>query len=142
MSEISPKPADVGIPSVDDVDMTNLAMPNTFEQIPLSTVVARIDAGNECLQELLFAFRSRLELEEKNMQICTKISRQNIFEHEISNSSSEKSLGFMKNYYIYLSQENVRYHKGLMEDVIRNLENVKREYMLYTVSYMLYAVYC
>jgi hypothetical protein len=49
--------------------MTNLAMPNTFEQIPLSTVMSRIDAGNECLLELIQSFKARLEMEEKTIAL-------------------------------------------------------------------------
>jgi hypothetical protein len=55
----------------------------------------------------------------------TKISRQSVYDHEINASTSEKALGFFKNYFIYLTQEHVKYHKSLNDDVLKALDAVK-----------------
>lgn len=96
----------------------------SFDQVPYSKLVERVDQGNICVIELLQLFRAKLELEEKNIAFATKVSRQNIYEHEIAKSTSEKSLGMMKNYYIFLSQDQVKYHSGLLE-IVRKLDGVR-----------------
>jgi hypothetical protein len=59
------------------------------------------------LFELTNAIIERRELEEKCGLHASKISRMNIFEHEVPDSSSERVLGFFKNYHIYLSKAQV-----------------------------------
>jgi hypothetical protein len=48
-----------------------------------------------------------------------------VYDHEINASTSEKALGFFKNYFIYLTQEHVKYHKSLNDDVLKALDAVK-----------------
>lgn len=100
-------------------------MKASFDQVPLVEVIERIEEGNLCVNELWGMFRWRLELEEKSLLCASKISRSNVYEHEIQGSTSEKALGFFKNYYLFLSQENAKYHKNLLENVVSKLDEVR-----------------
>jgi hypothetical protein len=97
----------------------------TFDQVPLQSVIERIDKGNLCLIELVNLFKARLEVEEKKIFFSTKTSRVNIYEYEIPSSSSEKALGFFKNYFLYLSQDYAKYHKSMLDNILKRLEGVK-----------------
>lgn len=101
----------------------------SFQQVPYQVLLQRIDSGrctfvsgschyfliiyilpfSQSLFELTNAIIERRELEEKCVLHATKISRMNIFEHEVPDSSSERVLGFFKNYHIYLSKAQVTY---------------------------------
>lgn len=74
---------------------------------------------------LLQLLKNRLDLEEKNMIYATKVSRGNLYELEIKGSSSEKALGYLKNYHLSLSKENFEYHKRLQDEVVKRLDLAK-----------------
>jgi hypothetical protein len=105
--------------------MFAVSLSPTFQQIPYGTLVARIDSGSQGLYELSTFLVERKDLEEKSIIFSAKVSRSNLYEHEIRNSSSERMMGFFKNYYLYLSKSQVKYHKELGGDVIKELEEVK-----------------
>ncbi len=104
---------------------TNPTKLATFDRVPLSKIIERVDEGNNCLSELVNVFKSKLDLEEKNFACSNRISRMNIYETEIHGSSSERALGLMKNFFIYLSQDQAKYSRHLSEDILKRLESVK-----------------
>lgn len=97
----------------------------TFEQVPYNGLVARVDSGSQGLFELTHLLLERKELEEKAVLYSAKVGRSNLYEHEIGNSSSERVLGFFKNYHLFLSKSQVKLMKGFSETIIKDLEEQK-----------------
>jgi hypothetical protein len=97
----------------------------TFEQIPYNALITRIDNGSQGLFELTNLFIERKELEEKNVLHSAKVSRSNVYEYEINNSSCERVLGFFKNYHLFLSKAQVKHHKAFGDVIIKDLDDLK-----------------
>jgi hypothetical protein len=97
----------------------------TFHQVPYTTLVNRVDRGSQGLFEFTSLLNDRKELEEKQIYHFSKISRSQLFSYEIETSSSERLLGFFKNYHLFLQKEYMKYHKELTEIVLKNLEEFK-----------------
>lgn len=105
--------------------MLGLSLTPSFQQIPYNTVLERVESGTQGLQELTNFLVERKELEEKAIVFSSKVSRSNLYEYEIPNSTGEKVLGFFKNYFLFLSKAQVKYHKGLGENIVKELEELK-----------------
>lgn len=105
--------------------MTEDLLLPTFEQIPYSQLVKRIDAGSGGIQDLSNLLHERKELNEKLILFELKMSKANIFRNEIETSTSERLLGFFKNFYIYTSKANIKAHKDFNESVLKELDEVK-----------------
>jgi hypothetical protein len=97
----------------------------TFHQVPYTTLVNRVDRGSQGLFEFTSLINDRKELEEKQIYHFSKVSRSQLFSYEIETSSSERLLGFFKNYHLFLQKEYMKYHKELSEIVLKNLEEFK-----------------
>ncbi len=98
----------------------------TFHQIPYTTLTNRIDQGSQSLLELSTILNERKEIEEKNIHYYTRVSRSNLFNYEIETSSSERLLGFFKNYHLYLSKEyHHRFNKDYQEQILKLLDEYK-----------------
>eukprot|EP01038_Epipyxis_sp_PR26KG_P010031 gene10031-13488_t len=97
----------------------------SFEQVPYNSIVNRVDNGSQCVNELLSLFTERKELEEKNVLYSAKVSRSNIYEFEINNSSCERVLGFFKNYHLFLYKAQLKTHKDFGDTIIKELEELK-----------------
>jgi hypothetical protein len=64
-------------------------------------------------------------MEDKELGYSTRVSRPNLYENEIRLSTSERALGFLKNYYLFLSKEQSSFRRSLDEEVVFQLENYK-----------------
>jgi len=91
----------------------------TFESIPYAKVLERVENSEKSSAELLKAFQQKLEQEEKNVQYSAKLSRISIYENEIKNSTTEKGLGYLKNYFLFNWKEQVKCQVELDTKVIK-----------------------
>ena len=91
----------------------------TFESIPYAVVLDRVENGEKSSIELLRAFQQRVEQEEKNVQYSAKLSRISMYENEIKQSTIEKSLGYLKNYFLFNWKEQVKSQVDLDTKVIK-----------------------
>lgn len=66
-------------------------------------------------------------MEEKCAEVSVRISRLNVYENEIWKSTAEQSLGFMKNYFLFLSREQTQYRAHLGERVLAQLQKMQEE---------------
>lgn len=98
---------------------------SSFEQIPFAAVTHRLDQGSQCLHEFSRIISANLENMQRNITFTSTISRTHIYESEIVASVTEKSLGFFKNYHLFVAKEQVLYYKELGEVVFKNIEDVK-----------------
>jgi Tfp pilus assembly major pilin PilA len=98
---------------------------SSFEQVPYSSIVERLDAGSQCLSEFASIMAANLENVQRNISFSSTISRTHIYENEIIHSGVEKSLGFFKNYHLFVAKQQVQYHKSLSETVYKPIEEVK-----------------
>jgi hypothetical protein len=64
-------------------------------------------------------------MEDKELGYSTRVSRPNLYENEIRLSTSERALGYLKNYYLYLSKEQNSFRRQLDEEIVFQLENYK-----------------
>jgi hypothetical protein len=64
-------------------------------------------------------------MEDKELGYSTRVSRPNLYENEIRLSTSERALGYLKNYYLYLSKEQSSFRRQLDEEVVFQLDNYK-----------------
>lgn len=99
----------------------------TFAQVPYNKALNRIEQGSQSLNELITIMNERKEIEEKSVLYSAKISKSNIFEYEIDNSTNERVLGYFKNYYLYLSRVQIKNHKEVNDIIIRNLDELRTE---------------
>jgi hypothetical protein len=99
----------------------------SFRQLPIQGILSRAEKGSVATDELLKHFTSRAELVEKTIIFSVKSSKHNIYEYEIPNSSSEKALGFLKNYYYYLSKDQSVFHKDLTDGIIKKFDSIKNQ---------------
>ena len=106
-------------------DAQNPMLIPTFHQIPYTSLINRIDQGTQSLFELHGLLNERKELEEKQIYYMSKVSRANLYSYEIETSSTERLLGFFKNYHLYLSKEYVKFHKEFNDEVVKMLEDFK-----------------
>lgn len=98
---------------------------SSFEQVPYTSIMERLDAGSQCLFEFANIMMANLENIQRNISFSSTISRTHIYENEISHSGTEKSLGFFKNYHLFVAKQQVQYHKTLSDSVHKSIEEVK-----------------
>ena len=97
----------------------------TFNQIPFQQLSDRVEKGTKVCIDLHGVMKGRLDILDQESRFSDMISRTNIYENEIPQSSSEKSIGMMKNYFLYLTRELVEGRKYLDESVAREMEGYK-----------------
>jgi hypothetical protein len=123
-TEVVP-PIDVSLHSSSRDELTSPLLIPTFHQVPYTTLIHRIDQGSQGLFELVNLLNDRRELDEKIIYHYSKVSHSNLYSNEIETSSSERLLGFYKNYHLFISKESIRIHKDFNEQIIRGLEDFK-----------------
>lgn len=64
-------------------------------------------------------------MEDKELGYSTRVSRPNLYENEIRYSTSERALGFLKNYYLYLSKDQSHFRRQFDEEIVFQLDNYK-----------------
>lgn len=104
--------------------MPELLVP-TFVEVPFQTLVHRIDNGSRGLAQLSSLLSEGKDLQEKDILYALKVGRANVFDHEIEASTSERLLGFYKNYYLYLYKGAMQQHKDYNDHVLSLLEMLK-----------------
>ena len=97
----------------------------SFSQVPYAKLSDRITKGSRVVIDLHGLVRGRMECLDKELLFSDKISRTNSYEGEISCSSSEKSIGLLKNYFLYLTREQAELRKSFEEKVVKELECLK-----------------
>jgi hypothetical protein len=97
----------------------------SFQQIPYTELVKRIDAGSNGVLELSNMLHERKDLHEKMILFELKMSKANIFQHEIPTSTSERMLGFFKNLYIFVARSHIKTHKEFNDSVLKELDDLK-----------------
>lgn len=97
----------------------------SFQQIPYTELVKRIDAGSNGVLELSNMLHERKDLHEKTILFELKMSKANIFQHEIPTSTSERMLGFFKNLYIFVARSHIKTHKEFNDSVLKELDDLK-----------------
>lgn len=97
----------------------------TFQQIPLSTLVNRVDSGSQGLFELSAILHERKEMEEKSFVHYLKVSRSSLYQHEIEASTSERMLGFFKNYHLFLYRALQKQQKDYLDLLIKDIEDLR-----------------
>lgn len=105
--------------------MTDHLLVPSFHQIPYSTLVQRIDSGSQGIFELSHFLHERVDAEDAILQYTTKVSRSNLFHHEIHTSSSERLLGFFKNYNLFVSKALLRQQKDFKDSVVKDMDQLK-----------------
>jgi len=108
------------------VDIEKLTTNKTsFSQVPLKTSINRVDNGSSIISELCKIFQGRVDMEDREIGYSIKVSRPNLYENEIRLSTSERALGYFKNYYLYLSREQASFRRLMDENVVFELDNYK-----------------
>jgi hypothetical protein len=102
----------------------DLLMP-TFSQVPWHTLIQRMDNGSQGLLELSILFHDKKDNDEKALAHYVRISRSSLYEHEIEASTSERMLGFFKNYHLFLYKVFLQQHKVYIETLVQELEDAK-----------------
>jgi hypothetical protein len=64
-------------------------------------------------------------MEDREIGYSMRVSRPNLYENEIRLSTSERALGYLKNYYLYLSKEQANFRRLMDEEVVFELDNYK-----------------
>jgi hypothetical protein len=105
--------------------MTFPSLVPTFHQVPYSTLSRRVDSGSQGLFELTNLLAEKRDIDEKLIVYLLKVSRSNVYGYEIETSSSERLLGFFKNYHLFLSKEHIKLHKEYSENIVKALEDLK-----------------
>ncbi|RYH23994.1 hypothetical protein EON65_17220 [archaeon] len=104
--------------------MVDVLIPS-FLEVPFTTIINRIDDGSRGLLQLTTLLSEQHDLQEKDILYALKVGRSNVFDHEIEASTTERMLGFYKNYYLYLYKANMQHHKDYSEQILLNLEQLK-----------------
>lgn len=97
----------------------------SFQQIPYTELIKRVDEGSNGILELSNMLHERKDLHEKMILFDLKMSKSNIFKHEIPTSTSERMLGFFKNFYIFVSRAHIKTHKEFNDSVLKELDDLK-----------------
>lgn len=95
--------------------------PLTFDSVPVLTVIECCNRGTESLNGLLEIFEGRLALDKSSLVFCQTVSTKNLHDLELPKSSSERTMGLLKNYYLYMASEQLKYQRKLKEGVIARL---------------------
>lgn len=64
-------------------------------------------------------------MEDREIGYSLRVSRPNLYENEIRLSTSERALGYLKNYYLYLSKDQAAFRRHMDEEVVFELDNYK-----------------
>ena len=64
-------------------------------------------------------------MEDREIGYSMRVSRPNLYENEIRFSTSERALGYLKNYYLYLSRDQALFRRHMDEEVVFELDNYK-----------------
>jgi hypothetical protein len=99
---------------------------DTFAQIPLSTLLERIEKGSSSFNELFDIMKVRQALADALLPYHAKISKTNIYLDEIPGSTSEKAVGFLKNYHLFQNQDAYKYSAHFRDNVIVPMFAVKK----------------
>jgi hypothetical protein len=105
--------------------MKHDALVPSFLEVPFSSIVQRIDSGSRSLLQLTSLLTEKKELQEKDMLYTLRVGRTNVFAHEIEASTSERLLGFYKNYHLFLYKATIQQHKDYSDQVLSSLESMK-----------------
>ena len=97
--------------------MADIPLTPSFHSIPLDVQMDRVDKGTAVLNDVVKAVQARLVNEDREFEFAVRLSRLNAFENEIEKSSSEISLGYLKNYFVYSSREHATHRKAFEENV-------------------------
>lgn len=97
----------------------------TFHQVPWSSLVARVDSGSQGIFEFQSLLQDRKENDERQLMHYMKMSKANLFQYEIETSTSERMLGFFKNYHLFIHKALIHQHKEFIELVLKDLETLK-----------------
>lgn len=76
-----------------DFNVDRLNNKSSFNHIPMDTMISRVDNGTVLMSEMAKIFQARLDVEDREIGFSIRVSRPNLYELEIPNSSAEKSLG-------------------------------------------------
>ena len=108
------------------VGMESFLIP-TFHQISWNNLIVRVDHGTQALLELQTLFQDRKENDERQLMHYMKMSKANLFQYEIETSTSERMLGFFKNYHLFVHKALIHHHKEFVESILKDLEILKEE---------------
>jgi hypothetical protein len=97
----------------------------TFHQVPWSNLISRVDSGSQALFELQTLLQDRKENDERQLVHYMKMSKANLFQHEIETSTSERMLGFFKNYHLFVHKALINQHKEFIDVILKDLETLK-----------------
>lgn len=98
----------------------------TWGSIPVPVVLDKCTRGSESLQGLLEILEGRFALGEASYTFSRTVSTKNLHELEMRKSSSERTMGFLKNYYLYLAMEQLKQQRALKgESVLGRLSELK-----------------
>lgn len=103
----------------------------TFNQIPYHELIQRVDKGTQSISELLNLFNDRKEVQEKLILYLIKVSRSKMYENEIETSTSERLLGFFKNYHLFQSKAESKVLKELSDNLAHHLEELKHSRIIF-----------
>jgi hypothetical protein len=99
----------------------------TFIQVPFHTLIHRMDNGSRGLLQFSSLLAERKDLLEKDIFYALKVGKSNVFDFEIEASTSERLLGFYKNYYLYLYRATMTHHKDYTDNVLHSLDLLKTQ---------------
>lgn len=101
------------------------ALEPSFNQVPLNTLMGRVENGSKCLMDLVQQIQSLLECTQKDINYVSSMSRNRLNEFEILGSTSENAYISFKNYHLAQSKKFVQFSQEISNSIYRPLEELK-----------------
>lgn len=97
----------------------------SFRSVPVLTVLETCSRGSDSLSGLLEIMEGRLSLEKTSYSFSQTVSTKSLHELELRLSTGERTMGILKNYYLYGAMEQLKYQRAMKEGVVAKLSNLK-----------------
>lgn len=100
--------------------MKSILLPS-FQLVSLQTAIERTENGLKSINEIWKIFSTATS----SISSMTNLSRLNIHQYEIPNSTSSQALDKLLDYYSQSSKDQVLYHENLRNQIVKTLEESK-----------------
>lgn len=107
-----------------DNDNNDYILPS-FLQISFKKIIVRVENGTKSLNLLINILKDYYDIKKKDIFYYTQVSHTDIYLNEITNSSTERVLGYLKNYYTDLAKIHTNNADELKNSIIIELEYLK-----------------
>ena len=97
----------------------------SWDSVPVPAVLEQVERGSLSLQGLAEIMEGRLALQNTQYTFSQTVSTKSLHELEVRKSSSERTMGFLKNYYLYLAMEQLKQQRSMKESVVGKLAELR-----------------